>query len=423
MGKYRESLKNKNFLFLWLAQIVSQFGDRITQMALIGLVAGRSPGSAMELAKILSFTIIPVFIVGPIAGVYVDRWDRRTTLFICDFLRAVLVLSIPLLFMSRGSMVPIYMVVFLSFCLSRFYVPAKMSIVPDIVDSKDLLPANSLVTMTGMIAFVLGCALGGFIVEKIGPGGGFVCDAFTFLTSGLLIASVSRDLKFKMDKAKIINVGKEMISDIQKSVVTELKEGISYLVNHRDIRFIINMLFILFSAAGAIYVVIIVFIQEAFGSITRDLGILAVFLGIGLFLGAFLYGKWGERFQKFKTIFFCLIFGGLMLVLFASLVQRIQSLFLASLLAVLLGMIAGPIFIAANTVVHQVSDQNMRGKVFSSLEVVIHFAFLVSMFISSYLAEHVSRHWILIGIGVIFSIVGLVGFMKKENLTLLKERA
>jgi len=404
---------------LWLAQIISQFGDRINQMALIGLVAGRAPGSAMELAKILSFTIIPVFIVGPIAGVYVDRWDRRKTLFVCDFLRAILVFLIPLIFMSRGSMIPIYIIVFLSFCLSRFYVPAKMSIVPDIVDPKDLLPANSLVTMTGMIAFVLGCALGGFIVEKIGPGGGFICDAATFLASGLLLVSIGKDFKLRMDKTEILDAGKEMIRTIQKSVIAEIKEGIGYLVNHRDIRFIINMLFVLFSAAGAIYVVIIIFVQEAFGSITRDLGILAVFLGVGLFLGAFLYGKWGEKFSKLKTIFFCLIFGGLMLIVFASLVQKIQSLLLAGFLAILLGMIAGPIFIAANTVVHQVSDHNMRGKVFSSLEVVIHFAFLVSMFFSSFLAEHIPRYWILIGVGVIFSVVGLVGLTThKKNLVI-----
>src|SRR3989338_7815260 len=96
MGKFRESLKNKNFFFLWLAQLISQFGDRINQMALIGLIAGRTPGSAFELAKLMSFTIIPVFIIGPIAGVYVDRWDRRKTLFVCDFLRGLLVLIIPL---------------------------------------------------------------------------------------------------------------------------------------------------------------------------------------------------------------------------------------------------------------------------------------------------------------------------------------
>src|SRR3989338_10667310 len=172
MGRFRDHFKNKNFTRLWLAQVIAQFGDRIIQMSLIGLIAGRTPGSAFELAKLLSFSIFPVFIVGPIAGVYVDRWDRRTTLFICDFLRGFLVLAIPFLFIGHGSMLPIYCVVFLPFCLSRFFVPAKMSIIPDLVPEKDLLMANSLVTTTGMIAFVLGCAIGGFGVERWGAGGG-----------------------------------------------------------------------------------------------------------------------------------------------------------------------------------------------------------------------------------------------------------
>ena len=81
--------KSRDFFRFWFAQLISQFGDRVYQMALVGLMAIRHPGSVVEMAKLLAFTIIPVFIVGPIAGVYIDRWDRRTTLFICDFIRAV----------------------------------------------------------------------------------------------------------------------------------------------------------------------------------------------------------------------------------------------------------------------------------------------------------------------------------------------
>ena len=142
MSPISGNLKNKNFVCFWLGQLVSQFGERINQMALIWLVAARAPGSALELAKILSFTIIPVFILGPIAAVYVDRWDRRTTMYVCDFLRGVLILTIPFIFLARDSMIPIYVVVFLVFCLGRFYIPAKMSIIPDLVGSEYLLAAN-----------------------------------------------------------------------------------------------------------------------------------------------------------------------------------------------------------------------------------------------------------------------------------------
>ena len=416
MGKALANLKNKDFLCLWLAQVISQFGDRINQMALIGLVAGRSPGSVLELAKILSFTIIPVFIVGPIAGVYVDRWDRRKTLFVCDFIRGLLVLSIPVVLLNQNSMIPIYGIVFLAFCLSRFYVPAKMSIIPDLVEKEDLLMANSLVSTTGMIAFVFGCAFGGLLVEKIGVVGGFICDAVTFFISGILVFSISGRLKLRLDRKELIDAGREMITAIKKSVFEEIREGASYLLSHRDIRFIISMLFILFAAAGAIYIVIIVFVQEVFQSTTKHLGFLAVFLGLGLFVGSLVYGRWGRRVSAFKAIFACLILGGIMMIVFASAMHQYPDLFLGSALSFLLGLVVGPIVIAANTVIHEVASEKMRGKVFSFLEIVMHLGFLLAMLASSFLAEHIEKFWILMAVGGLFSFVGLGGLLTYKEL-------
>ena len=115
MVRFREVLKNRDFFFLWLGQIISQIGDRLGQMALIGLIYMQSPGSSIELAKILSFTILPVFLIGPVAGVYVDRWDRRRTMFLCDFLRTAMVLFIPLIIILRGPFSLIYLLIFLVF--------------------------------------------------------------------------------------------------------------------------------------------------------------------------------------------------------------------------------------------------------------------------------------------------------------------
>lgn len=412
MRQFLTNSQNRNFLLLWMAQLISQFGDRINQMALIGLIAGRSSSSALDLAKLLSFTIIPVFIIGPVAGVYVDRWDRRTTLFVCDFLRGFLVLLIPLALIHQGNILYIYGVVFLTFCLSRFYVPAKMSIIPDLVDEKDLLVANSLVSVTGMIAFVLGCAVGGWIVEKSGAMGGFFWDAITFFVSGILVFIIKPRFNLHLNKKKIFNQSKELVQNIRKSIFEEVRDGIVYIRHHQEIRFILNILFVLLAAAGSIYVVIIVFVQQAFNSVTKDLGVLAVFLGLGLFCGAVGFGRYGQKMSPYRVIFSCLTLGGLMLIAFSVGVSRTQSLFLAMGLAFLLGLIVGPIIIAANTVAHQVSSDAMRGKVFSGMEMVIHFAFLVSMLMSSWLSKYVMPFWILVFVGGVFSVVGLVGLVR-----------
>lgn len=413
--------RNRGFIRFWLAQLISQFGDRVNQMALVGLVAVKHPGSPVELAKLLSFTIIPVFVVGPIAGVYVDRWDRRTTLCVCDFLRGFIVLCIAFFLIDQRSMIPVYVAVFLMFCLSRFYVPAKMSFIPDIVHEGDLHVANSLVSVTGMIAFVFGALFGGLIVEWHGPKGGFIWDANTFFISGLLVFSISRLRDVRLSKTRMISTGKEMINTIKKNVFSEVREGIEYILGQKEILFIIYIMTILFMAAGSVYVVIIVFVQETFKTITKDLGYLAVALGIGLFLGSLAYAKWGKKISRFQSIFFCLILGGMMMAVFAFVVATSQNRWAGMVLAGIMGFIIGPIVIASNTIVHYVCSAEMRGKVFSSLEFVMHLAFLLAMVLSSFLSRHVARMWILIGVGIIFCIVGLIGLIKYKDVKDINE--
>lgn len=407
---FRRSLKNKSFLAFWLAQLISQFGDRINQMALVGLVAGREFGSAMELAKLMTFTIIPVFIVGPIAGVYVDRWDRKTTLFVCDLIRGVIILLIPFVFIGQKSLVPVYVIVFLAFCLSRFYVPAKMSIIPEIVDPDQLHVANSLATVTGMVAFVLGALLGGFIVDYWGARGGFICDSITFFASAFLV-SLIQPKRYNVKPQEIVDRGREMALTY-RNVLHEMRRGIQYILVHPDIRNVINLMLVLFMAVGAVYTVIIVFIQASFGSVTKHLGILAVALGAGLFLGSLAYGRWGRKADPFSTVFICLSAGGLMMAAFAIAVQRFHNIWIALGLAALMGFVVGPIVIAANTVVHLVSSHKMQGKVFSALEMVIHFGFLLTMLVSAKLSEHVGGFWILSAAGLIFCGIGFSGLLK-----------
>lgn len=411
MLSFINNKEHRNFFRFWFAQLISQFGDRVHQMALVGLIATKAPGSSFELAKLLSFTIIPVFIVGPIAGVLVDRWDRRTTMFVCDFIRGLLVLAIAWWLIDLESMVPLYIAVFLIFTLSRFHVPAKMSIIPLMVKTENLHVANSLVSVTGMIAFVAGAVLGGMIVENFGSRGGFLWDAATYFISGLLVFSMTKLRTTTIDPEEISKAAKDLVK-AQKNVWTEIKEGIRYIADERKIRFIFLMMTIMFAAAGAVYVVIIVFIQQAFSTVTKDLGFLAIPLGAGLFIGSMAYSKWGGKVSKFDAMFTSLLLGGLMVGIFAIFVEGTHSRGLAMGLAGLMGFVIGPAVIAANTVINQVCVNHMSGKVFAALEFVMHLAFLVSMLGCSLLAEHVARVWILVGVGGIFFSVGIIGLIK-----------
>jgi len=214
---------------------------------------------------------------------------------------------------------------------------------------------------------------------------------------------------------KVLKVGREVIEVIKKSVFTEIKEGITYLINHKDIRFIVNMLFLLWAALGAIYVIMIVFIQEVLSTITMELGFLVMFLGVGLFLGSLLYGRFGQRFSQARVIFVCFGSGGLILISFASLLTMFPFFIVAAALSFIFGLVVAPIMTASNTLIHKVTDEQMRGKVFSALEIVTHFAFLLFMLISSSIAEIIGRSWFLASIGIIFTIIGMVGALRYKT--------
>jgi MFS transporter, DHA3 family, macrolide efflux protein len=405
VSKFIEVLKNRNFFLLWLGQIISQLGDRLDQMALIGLVNLRAPGSTLAIAKVLSFTIIPVFLIGPIAGVYVDRWNRQKTLYVCDFLRALMVLLIPLFLFYRESFIFIYLVIFAVFSIGRFFVPAKLSIIPDLVEKKDLLMANSLVNTTGMIAAILGFGISGLIVEWLGAKSAFYLDALSFFISGFLIFLIAKKSTVSINLKK---VGREIVEVIKKSVFQEIKDGVLYFIRKKDIRFTAGIIFILWSALGAVYVVLIVFVQEQLRSVTKDLGLLIMFLGMGLFIGSLISGHFGQRLSPYKILFFSLILSGIMLIIFSAAISRYHSFTIAASLSFALGLLVAPIMIASNTIIHKVSDNEMMGKVFSSMEIVMHLGFLLFMFISSILADKFSNVYILVIVGCIFSVAGII---------------
>jgi len=405
MAKLRELLKDKNFSLLWFSQIISNFGDRLNQMALIGLIYARTPGSTMELAKLLSFTILPVFLLSPIAGICVDRWNRKYTMITCDLLRGLLVLLIPFVITYSKSMVPIYILVFVTFSVTRFFLPSKFSIIPDIVHKDKLLLANSLTSTTMMIATIVGFGFGGLIVASLGAKGGFYVDSVTYFVSALMVSFVI--LRFK--KPKDGSLPREKFRKlIKKTVLEDMKEGILYLKGHRDIRLVASTMFLLMAGVGSIYVIIIVFVQEILGSSTEHLGFLAMFLGGGLFLGSLLYGRFGARFSKKKVINVGLCATGTMIVIFAIGLKAWPCFFVAGILSVFLGLFASPIVISSNTLLHEAMVDKMRGRIFSSLDIIMHIGFLTFMILTSLVAERISKVYILVTIGLIFSVIGLV---------------
>lgn len=416
LAHFSELLRNRNFFLLWLGQVISNFGDRLNQMALVALIYQQNPGSEMALAKLISFTIIPVFIIGPVAGVWIDRFNKRNVMIISDILRGCLVMLIPIFILTKQILL-VYLVVFLTFSISRFFIPSKMAIIPDLVPKEKLLLANTLSDTTHMIGNVVGLVVAGIIVNirYIGAIGGFYIDAASFFVSALLLGFIAHKISVKEVRQEIVEAGKAFEHSLRRSILTELKEGFDRLIHYSDMRFIIAVFVVLLAGVGAISCVIIVFIQNVFGTATRDLGFLGMCLVAGLFLGTVIYGRLGQRVEKRSVIFVSFIMSGLCIVLFATMVRHFPNILLAWVITGALGLSLSPIMVSANTLTHEAIAEEVRGRIFSSLEAVIHLAFLVFMFAAAYLSKYVDRCWILFAVGAVFSVCGAVGMIRQAR--------
>ena len=405
--KYFKILAKRNFFLLWFGQIISQFGDRLTQIALVGLVSQVSMSSS-HLALVMSMAIIPAFIISPISGVYIDRWSKRKTMYISDFLRGVFILLIPLFFLKFNSLIAVYVLIFLSFSAGRFFIPAKMAFIPEISKKENIFLANSLISITAAVAAVIGFGLGGIIVEKWGVAAAFKLDAGTFFTSSLAVFLIAAKGKgaFKVDD--IVHLGKEVVSEVKRSFIWEFREGIKYIFTSPETKYAFKMFLFLFAYIGGLYVVFIRFIQEVLSSLTTSLGFVTVALGAGIFFGSLIYGRIAHRFSIKKVISLSLLFASLYLVFFVVSLRAYPHTLYAIFLAFTFGLITSPVFVGVTSLIHKESDEKILGRIFSGLEFTSHLGFLVSMFICSALADIFNPFTIIVSLGIIgflFSII------------------
>jgi len=401
MARFRDVLKERNFFLLWLGQVISQFGDRLDHMALIGLVYAKAPGSTLQLAKLLSFTIIPLVIFGPIAGAYVDRWDRKKTLIVCDILRGLLVVAIPLSLFFTKAILPVYCIVFCVFAIGCLYIPARLSIIPSLVQGEKLLLANSISTTSSVVAAFMGFAIGGVLVEFVGTNGAFFIDAGTYLVSAILIFGI------KPSCAKVSETAPACKPcPIKNSILRDVKDGLLYLKGRRDARFVTNVMVLLMGAVGCIYAVGVVFVQESLHTVTLDLSVIGLFLGMGFFVGSVLYGKFGQKLNKAKTMSFGLCATGILICAFASALKFYTSYFVVWASALGLGAAVAPVVVSSNTLIHEITQDGLRGRIFTLLGALMSASMLVFMFLTAYLAEWIHRAWILFGTGAIVASFG-----------------
>jgi MFS family permease len=183
-------LHNRNFALLWLAQIISKFGDVFYNVAIMVTVFEQT-GSALQTAGVMVATALPSFLLGPAAGVLVDRFSRRHVMLATDLMRAsLLAVLLVLVVNNQLSVWGIYLIVAGLSAASTFFEPARLAIVPSVVPQEELVQANSLVMTTNQAVLALGYALGGTLILLIGFEAMIVLDLASFLVAVLAVALI-----------------------------------------------------------------------------------------------------------------------------------------------------------------------------------------------------------------------------------------
>lgn len=370
MHKITSVLRVRNFFVFVLSQTVSQFGDKLDYIALIGLIGTFAPErEPILLSQLAIFFSAPVLIFGPISGVLVDRWNRKYVMVTCDILRGTMVCLIPLVFVLFKNIYPVFALVFLLFLFTLFFNTARLSIIPDLVKREDVLVANSVATFVGRFATFAGMVLGGLIIDwdfwisNLGITGwqaGFFLDGVTFYFSALFLATITIHLMAHKQKQQMIRV----IGGGLKGVLIDLKEVWHLVLRLKAVTYVFASVLILVFAASAVYIFVIPMVQHGIKWGTKGVGFLGGFGGIGLLIGAFTFGIFGHQIRLKDVIFVgIVIFGvGLFLLTFIK-----QFLFLA-IFAFVGGLCLSPVFIAQETILHHTVPDLFRGRIFSSRE-------------------------------------------------------
>ena len=210
------ALRNKDFLLLWLGQLVSQMGDRVHAIALMWWVLEKT-GSAALMGTVLIAATVPAVVLGPLAGGYVDRWNRKAVIVGADFLRGGLVVVVAVLAI-RGQL-EIWQILAATTVMSAaavFFGPAVNATIPNLVRRSEITRANSLSQIVTQSTGIAGPALGGLLVALWGVGGVFLLNGISFLLSGVseLFISVPRT---------------EGGGAVRKHILSELADGFRFV--------------------------------------------------------------------------------------------------------------------------------------------------------------------------------------------------
>lgn len=418
-------LKIPEFVIFAVSQAFSLFGDKLDYMALLAMIAYFSRQFGWDSARAISYlsvvVALPVVLFGPLAGVLVDRWDRRKVMVICDSLRALLVVLIPFLALLTGQFLLVYFLAFLVFLFGLFFNTARMAIIPNLVGQDKVLGANSFLNIIGRIATLAGMVLGGLIVDWSGwqrlgirPAwtAGFYLDALTYLVSVLALLFIFKRLAAGERRTDRSPAQVELFIRQQSRMIQSVRELLLVVRSQPAVLFVycsIILMVILGAAVVVLYVPVIQSSRElgGVGLGTKGVGYVAAIGSVGLLISSLAFGALGHRVRKSQVMLGCFLVMGLV----AAGLALARTFAPVAPLVFIAGLALSPVYIGMDTLLHESVGEEVRGRIFSTREWLLHMFFALAALIIGQLTNFFSSRRLLFGFGILVVMGSIAGFV------------
>ncbi len=350
-------LRNRNFMVLWVSQLITQLADKVLFVLQILIATTRSfpdyptPILSYEALVMISSTL-PAVLFGSVAGIYVDRHAKLQVMIYANILRAMFVFMIPLF---PHSFFYFLGVVFLEQVFTQFFAPAEQAAVPLVVDKPNLLAANAMIASSMMASLIIGYGIGSPLLNGLTgllpQFSGFVREGFV---GGAYLLSAAMLL--------LIPVREQIPSNLKPHLFSDLKQALVYVRRNVPVGGAIVHLMLLYGVLGVLLKLSMNLSKLLLGN-QGDFGFFVSATGVGLTLSALVLGQFGGHFAHRPLPLMGFVGIGVALFMFAF----APTMAVGVAIAIFLGLHTSLILVPMQTIIHQHTDEHMRGKVFGLL--------------------------------------------------------
>jgi MFS transporter, DHA3 family, macrolide efflux protein len=364
---------------LWYAQIISVFGDFLALFAVITVLTFKLHANAQQITGVQIAYMLPIAILGILAGVFVDRWPLKPTMVSSDGIRAALCL----LLLAAHLIWHFYAILAAISIVSSFFGPAQGVAIRSAVPLHGLRSANALMQQVMFGMRIIGPAIAAFMVAYLGAFSCYVLDSVSFVGSACLIASVIFLKPEKAAPSPAIPVA-ENTSAIGK-VWLDMKQGISFIVHHSALLFVILAMAAGMFVIGCFAPLIAIYVRDSLHASTKMFGIVSPMIGLGMLLGINGLNTFGKKLSNTLLVYsgLCGIAIGLVIL---TLLPHVWSTLVGNFL---IGFAVAGIIVPSQTLFQQATPPELMGRVGSTFMSIIFTAQISGLVLSGILTQHI----------------------------------